>query len=124
MGDIVKAECSKCKSTWDLRLGAGLSHGRTENIIKEFPMDEASKLEELLDHNEDWMFSFKEAVCEKCHNCIALPVISAGNGEEILIYGVCPICFSKDVKPAGAKDMLCPRCGSGSIDLRETGHWD
>ncbi len=124
MGDILKAECSKCESEWELMLGAGLSHGRTENVIKEFPQEEASKLKKLLEHHEDWSFSFKEAVCEACHNCIALPAISGGNGEEVLIYGICPVCQSKDVKPAGAEDMRCPRCGSGRISLHITGHWD
>ena len=124
MGDIVKAECSNCKSVWELMLGAGLSHGRKENVINEFPSDEASNLRELLDSNEDWMFSFKEAVCKTCHNCIALPVIQGEISKEILAYGICPVCCSKDVEPVLTEDMGCPQCGSGRIDLCETGHWD
>ena len=124
MGEILKAECHKCRAVWELRLGYGLSHGQDENVINEFPAERKGELEELFKNRRGIFFSFREAICKECHNIIGVPVLSMGSKGEILAVGNCPICGGTDTELCVGKSLPCPRCGDGTVKMQETGQWD
>ena len=124
MGEIIKAECTECGTSWDLRLGYGLSHGLNDNIILEFPEDRRKELKEKLESHDNAAFSFRAASCSVCHNLVAAPVLSNGSDGIILVSGNCPVCGSEKVEQYVEEKPLCPRCGNNKIILKETGYWD
>ena len=124
MGEIIQISCAQCGSSWDLKTGYGLSHGRKENLISEFPIEMNALVKELLDGEVDPYFAFREATCKVCHNCVSVPVLSKGAEGEILAVGMCPICGSNRVELPLDNSILCPRCKKADLDLTWIGHWD
>ncbi len=124
MGELIQASCVNCGSSWDRKTGYGLTHGREENLIREFPIGMNTLVRDLLENEEASYFSFREAVCEACHNCVSVPVLSKGDKGEVLAMGTCPVCGSKKVELPSDNGILCPRCRKADLELTWKGHWD
>ncbi len=125
MGRINEFTCSSCNTTWQVRLGHGLGHAMLESVLEEFSEENQQKILEDTEGEEfpSFEFQFRTAICQRCKNVVAVPVITLLQSGQTYFNG-CPDCGNSVIIPEQGSEMSCPNCGKAALTEEEIGRWD
>lgn len=125
MGRINRFLCPSCRKTWQIQLGHGFRHALLENVLGAFPADIQEQI--LADVKGEsfpsFEFQYRAAVCPKCQQVIAVPVIYLHQSGHIY-SPACPDCGTSVQIKEEEEKLTCPRCGESSLISEEVGRWD
>ncbi len=125
MGRITEFTCSSCGMSCQLFLGHGMGHGTLENVLQEFSADVQQKI--LADTEEEkipsFEFSYRPAVCRQCRKVLSVPVIHLHRTRRTY-FEPCPVCGKFVSILQDSEEVICPCCGEGILEKKDTGNWD